>query len=221
MKEHPILFNNSMVRALLDGSKTQARRVVRQACSAAPAPQSVIDGAAMYAAGMVAHCPYGRAGDHIWVRETFFAYGRWETRFSTKKARDEWHFVDMTVESDRVYQLASDDPDLPMTKGRGGALPGWYKRPAIFMPRVASRILLENLSVRVERLQNIREADALAEGVRQDKAGGFFMDGADGRYASPVNSSAVEAFKSLWDSNGGNWAANPWCWAITFNRVAP
>ena len=223
MKEHPILFNNSMVRALLDGSKTQTRRVVRQAGSAAPAPQSVIDGAAMYAAGMVAHCPYGRADDRIWVRETFFAYGRWETRFSTKKARDEWHFVDMTVESDRVYQFAADDPDLPMTKGRGGALPGWYKRPAIFMPRVASRILLENLSVRVERLQDISDADIVAEGIdmealaeSQDRYD-IVCKGSD----ASGRATARTAWRELWESTGGDWDANEWLWVIEFKRVTP
>ncbi len=165
-----MLFNAPMARALLDGSKTQTRRPVK------PAPEMVTnqriepwtgDPAALLQLLQESKrsCPYGKPGDHIWVRETFFAYGRWVTRYSHKKGRDEWHFIDMTAECHRAYQYDDDSPDLPLAAGRGGALPGWYKRPAIFMPRAASRILLEIVSVRVERLNACGEEDARAEGT--------------------------------------------------------
>lgn len=222
-KERPILFRAPMVRAILDDSKTQTRRVVRQAGSAAPAPKSIIYGAAIYAAGMVAYCPYGRAGDRIWVRETFFGYGRWVTRYSQKKGRDEWHFLDMTAECDRAYQYDADSPEVPLAAGRGGALPGWYMRPSIFMPRAACRILLEIISVRVERLQDISDADIVAEGIDMDA-----LAEAQDRYdivckGSDASGRATErsAWRDLWESTGGDWEANPWCWAITFKRVTP
>ena len=238
IKEQPILMNSAMVRALLDGSKIQTRRIMKPQpepvphrpgdyqwpCNAFQSMVSVSDTRAPGAHGMAGDaCPYGAHGDRLRVRETFFAYGRWETRSSAKKARDERHFVDMTVGCDRVYQFAADDPDLPMAEGRGGALPGWYMRPAIFMPRAASRILLEIVSVRVEQLTDCSEADALAEGVAIDRSGCHFIDGANGRHMSPVGASAVEAFASLWESiNGtGSWALNPWVWVIEFKRGAP
>ena len=265
MKERPILFSAAMVRALLDGSKTQTRRVMKPQpepvphrpgdywwpCNAFQSMVSVSDTRAPGAHGMAGDaCPHGAHGDQLRVRETFFAYGRWETRFSAKKARDEWHFVDMTAECDRAYQFAADNPNLVMAAGRGGALPGWYKRPAIFMPRWASRILLEIVSVRVERLNDCSEADAKAEGVMQLDAddsqrpevrtkdgwqlcptcagtGLRSTLGASGGVNFDVECSECDThlklYRHLWEAiNGpGSWAANPWCWAITFRRVTP
>lgn len=252
-KECPILFNAPMVLAVLAGSKSQTRRIVKPDPGPywnpvvgsynptiidnggydAPGPE--IFGASDEIAGR--KFPYGRPGSHLWLRETFFAFGRWETRFSDKKKRDEWHFVDMTTECDRVYQFAADNPDLPLAIDRGGAMPGWYKRPAIFMPRAASRILLEIVSARVERLNDCSEADAKAEGVAPnwigplDKGpnglGGEGWPGDDYRhYTNGTDGdpaySARESFESLWESiNGvGAWAANPWVWVIEFKRVA-
>lgn len=148
-----------MVRAMLDGSKTQTRRAMRPQPFAGGYYQGDIcfDGfrvsrdssdvpRAKFSTEAVGggaymneefRCPYGQPGDRLWVRETYFAFGRWETRYSEKKGRDEWHFIDMTIECDRAYQYASDNPDVPLAKDRG-ILPGWWKRPAIFMPRVAT-----------------------------------------------------------------------------------
>jgi len=159
-KERPMLFSAPMIRALLSGSKTQTRRAVK-----GRALEWLLSG---FIPEFIADpkndlCPYGKPGDQIWVKETFFAYGLWEKRFSAEKGRDEWHFVDMTAARDRAYQYAASNPDLPLAKRRGPT-PGWWKRPAIFMPRSASRILLEVVSVRVELLNDISEADAQAEG---------------------------------------------------------
>jgi hypothetical protein len=220
MTERGILFSAPMVRALLDGTKTQTRRALRVQ------PLDVLPMNGEHAGrewvglmqrepepkGTAFRCKFGHPGDCLWVRETFFAFGRWETRYSEKKQRDEWHFVDMTVECDRAYQHAASNPEVPLATGRG-PLPGWYTRPAIHMPRVASRILLEIVSVRVERLQDISEGDAEAEGwprrpevsddpqVHADAARDWYMD--------------------LWeDINGaGSWAANPWVWVVQFRRI--
>jgi len=229
-KEHPILFNAPMVRALLDGSKTQTRRVMKPQpepsphrpgdyqwpCNAFQSMVSVADTLAPGAHGMAGDaCPHGAHGDRLWVRETFFAYGRWVTRYSKKKRRDEWHFIDMTAECDRAYQYDADSPDVPLAAWRGGgALPGWYKRPSIFMPGAASRILLKIVSVRVERLNDCSDADARAEGT----AGGHGVIPTYNYNATPS-----EHFSHLWESiNGaGSWASNPWVWVIEFKRVAP
>jgi hypothetical protein len=221
MTERGILFSAPMVRALLDGTKTQTRRAVKPYeahIGATAAPADVViehDGFAHRS------CPYGLPGDRLWVRETFFAYGRWETRYNDKKQRDEWRFVDMTVGCDRTYQYAADNPDVPLAKGRG-ALPGWYARPAIHMPRVASRILLEIVAVRVERLQDISEADSRAEGIAAvdgtlDDAKVIDMAKRMGRRIKD----AAPRYAAIWESiNGaGSWGANPWVWVVEFRRI--
>lgn len=216
MKERPILMNGAMVRAVLDESKTQTRRPIK------PAPEMVEDKRIETWAGDPAallcllqaskrSCPHGQPGDHLWVRETFVAFGRWETRFSDKKKRDEWHFVDMTLELGLQYKF--DGADLSK-KRYAGAMPTWCIRPSIFMPRAASRIHLEIVSVRVERLQDISDADIVAEGT----PGGHGVIPSYNYHATPS-----EHFSHLWESiNGaGSWAANPWLWVIEFKRVAP
>lgn len=164
------------------------------------------------------HCPHGQPGDRLWVKETFFAWGRWETRYSAKKARDEWHFVDMTLESGKVHQFEAPHGYEKSKLKQAGAIPTWHKRPSIFMPRVASRILLEITSVSVERLQSISEADAKAEGVEPLK-GGFWKNYVPGWTEFSV--SAKGSFCTLWQSINGadSWAANPWVWVIEFQRV--
>ncbi|MEA3085258.1 MAG: hypothetical protein QOC89_2955 [Paraburkholderia sp.] len=118
--------------------------------------------------------PYGFAGDQLCVKETFVAFGHWKTGFNAMKARDEWHFVDMTIESGFFYRFEGADPNA---RRLAGALPTWHTRPSIFMPRSASRITLEVTRVHVERLQDIREADATAEGVH---AGSWEYDNGEG-----------------------------------------
>ncbi len=231
MKECPILFSGAMVRALLDGRKTQTRRIVKakpsDECPKEMWPHALKDiiewreqkgrwfGLMGWSSLAYADCPYGQPGDRLWVRESFFAYGRWETRFSEKKRRDEWHFIDMTVECDRLYQYVADAPDIPLAKNRGGVLPGWYRRPAIFMPRAASRITLEMSGVRVERLQDITEADAIAEGVEFE----HITDSQTGE----IDRDAVEAYEALWDSlntaRGYGWSINLHVWVVEFRRI--
>lgn len=195
MTERGILFSAPMVRALLDGSKTQTRRAVKPAV------------------GAERHSPYGQPGDRLWVRETFFAYGRWETRYNEKKQRPEWRFVDMTSECNHIYRYAADNPELPLASGRSTA-PAWHTRPALFMPRVASRILLEIVSVRTERLQDIGEADARAEGTTQVP-----------EQCAPDDEAGLHAYRlgyrALWERiNGvGSWDGNPWVWVVEFRRI--
>lgn len=163
------------------------------------------------------HSPYGRPGDLIRVRETFYAWGRWETRFSAKKGRDEWHFVDMTLECGRAYVYAANgQPDGYTRQKRGGVTPAWWKRPAIFMPALASRLTLQVTAIRVERLHAISDADAVAEGIGLNpSAEGVPM-------TLPLGPSVCRAaFRSLWESINGadSWAANPWVWVVSFKRL--
>lgn len=190
-KERPILFSAPMVRAILTGNKTQTRRVVK--LNRHYQIEERDDGSLwpwMYdddrASDSWLACPYGMPGDRLWVRETW----RTERDFDHLPPRD----LDPTMTATPVQYEAGPHADV-----LDGKL-----RPSMFMPRWASRITLEVTAVRVQRLQDISEADAIAEGVYTDPA-----------------CPAYDGYRALWESiNGPNsWDANPWVWAITFKRT--
>ena len=205
MKERPILFSGAMVRALLAGTKTQTRRVVKQQ----PIPDSRFAGgwkvvgkggeeSATCSPLVAHHSPYGQPGDRLWVRETF-ARVDGQTR--------PWIETDYKATYTHGDRLGDS---LGITKK-------WS--PSIHMPRHASRITLEITSVRVERLQNISEADALAEGIPSiDTPGAWTLP-----IPANPNLTAIYlgTFCKLWeDINGpGSWDANPWVWVIEFKRL--
>ncbi len=220
-KERPILFSGPMVRALRDGSKTQTRRGCK--------PQPIADarfvgghrlpatkrnpGQEISVETPYVHiaCPYGQPGDRLAVRETFCAWGHWTKRYSEKKRREEWHFIDETMGTGKAYRYEADEK-LPRRKRELHEV-GWWKRPAIFMPRAASRITLEITRVRVERLQDISADDARAEGC-PDRP----IPGAE---QASVDLLAKLWYHDLWEQINGpdSWAANPWVWAIEFRRL--
>jgi len=188
MTERPILFSAPMVRAILAGTKTQTRRVVK------PAHKAWMDQPVTHQLGEwdKRPLPYGKPGDRLWVRET------WQAVSGNDRAR---HIM-THPRPDRGWleYAATPRADEPAYK--------W--RPSIHMPRWASRIMLEVTGVRVERLQDISEADAMAEGVTAGK-----YTGLDRAYA--------RAYSDLWEQiNGpGSWDANPWVWVIEFKRFSP
>ncbi|WP_050466328.1 hypothetical protein [Herbaspirillum chlorophenolicum] len=229
MKERPILFSGAMVRGVLAGDKTQTRRPVKPQPPAAtykvmqynhpdhlPNFYAWVDteppGPVCEVSDWSQACPYGQPGDRIWVRETVFAWGMWEQRYSEEKGRLEWHFVDMTIEGGFQYRYASDEPHFISSRRVDGCIT-WWKRPAIHAPRAASRILLEITGVRVERLQDISEADAAAEGVATWAPGALSPEG---QTADPS-----DQFRWLWGSINGadSWTANPWVWVVEFRRI--
>ena len=191
MKERPILFSAPMVRAILDGHKTQTRRVVKGVALAWLTPHGF--GKEFVALPENQFCPYGYPGDRIWVRETHApqpdCWGAW----------DNWMLLDKKGPKPIIH-YAADGGDPWIDR--------W--RPSIHMPRWASRITLEVTGVRIERLNDISEEDANAEGVQHS----LHLQG--GRYAS-------ENYAHLWwQINGdGAWELNPWVWVVEFRRVNP
>jgi hypothetical protein len=199
MREKPILFSGPMVRAILDGRKTQTRRVVKPSWIAAADAAGESwgpEGDQNYWAGV---CPYGQPGDKLWCKETFRFDGI-DHRVGMAERRNSDLSFRADMEADRSVN------DCP-----------W--RPSIFMPRWASRITLEITSVRVERLQEISEADAKAEGIHKPAGSQFWY--ADPRENVLPSMSPVGGYWNLWNSiNGpGSWDANPWVWVIEFRRV--
>ena len=201
MKERPILFSGAMVRALLDGSKTQTRRIAKmRVCGNKMIPIPADDDPDWVQ--FVAENTYGQPGDRLWVRETFsdiYGAGGDEER-----------------RKEEVMYRADGETDPYVIGGR------WT--PSIHMPRWASRILLEIVSVRVERLQDISEADAKAEGIGPHEVRQFAIFGLSATERAAVyRDAAVGPFQGLWQQiNGaGSWDANPWVWVVEFNRVEP
>ncbi len=195
MKELPIRFSGPMVKAILDGSKTQTRRVVKQDrdglldCKPTPAWDAFWQCVA---------CPYGKPGDRLWVRETF------------------------GIDDEDGTVLYFADPDTAQNAEHARICEDRYprRRPSIHMPRWASRILLEITDVRVERVQDISEADAQAEGIEySERFEGYCIGMAEHYHSHDPRLS----YASLWESINGpdSWAANPWVWVVEFRRIEP
>lgn len=203
----PILFSGAMVRAILDGQKTQTRRTVKQQLT------PIYDSSDMFCfyhkginyrtssrtltvgafEQLKQFCPYGQPGDRLWVRETFGI-----------KIRN------IGGSSGEFYTYRATDPDAGYCSiSSGGEIPIKWK-PSIHMPRWASRITLKIVSVHVERLRDISEEDAKAEGVTPSGVG---LDLDHLKYRA--------GFQTLWESINGpeSWDTNPWVWVIEFAVV--
>lgn len=212
MHERPILFSGQMVRAILDGRKTQTRRVVTDKHLKRLGLHRIGDIVHTYEGGQwngefegdsVPWSPYGIAGDGLWVRETWadlrgmgfdddFAY--------REKSLNDYGDGYGLVESGDSERCRLDY--------------GVKWKPSIHMPKIACRLFLRITDIRVERLQDITEEDALAEGVERT----FEADGSD--YGAGLTH-AVDNFAKLWRSINGSdsWDQNPWVWVVTFHRL--
>lgn len=231
MRELPILFSAPMVRASLADRKTHTRRVVQPQLDlglyldwqempplngktrfrrvGADYPDTEKDD------GIV--CPYGQPGDRLWVREAWRSAESLDHLSGSAMAeacleagyQRPWAPIEYVADGERVNWKHTGTP-----LHAGPPKPGRY-RHGRFMPRWASRITLEVTGIRVERLQDISEADAIAEGLLPDR------DGWRGAEDLPWFASPVAAYRSLWESiNGaGSWDANPWVWVVEFRRI--
>lgn len=221
MADRSILFSAPMVRALLDGRKTQTRRLLPHpeyyGCPTGDCPHDRQEQCNQAMVENTAADLRFKVGDRLYVREEYYQRGHWEPvrNRETKGGRQKWAFIP----ADDVILFAA--PDV-FRKGRHHQDPAtveWHKRLGRFMPRKASRLTLIVTDVRVELLQDCSEADALAEGVveyeptMEDPAEFSAFDGAD------VFNNAVSAYHDLWNRiNGpGSWEVNPWVVAITFS----
>lgn len=213
MKERGMIFNSEMVRAILDGRKTQTRRPIKWKQTRFTEIGEREDGSkwpwsedAEHACDFWHPCPFGAVGDRIWVRETF-----------TGHYLDDDQIQDIKDGRDKASSLCEYRADYP---DGYQAADGWT--PSIHMPRWASRILLEITDVRVERLNAISEEDAEEEGIDMEA----LYDSQDcydciADHNMTGRPTVTGAFKYLWESIYGeeNWKSNPWVWVIEFKRV--
>lgn len=242
MTERGMIFNAEMVRAILDGRKTQTRRIVNW--------HGLNEGLNLNFSGLKVReypngwviesesrsssewrckptpCPFGSIGDRIWVRETWATLGNedgcyvdWEENLCKGDERSAARIYRASCEQRPgdygLWSIPDDACWKPHTENQKfeGA---W--RPSIHMPRWASRILLEITDVRVERLNSISENDAQAEGVAKLR-GGFWQHYQPGWTQHQL--SARGSFVTLWKSIYGeeSWNSNPWVWVIEFKRI--
>ena len=180
MKEHPIIFSSEMVRVILDGRKTMTRRIVKKH----PLIEAGFTIDFINDPGNAGLCPYGQPGDRLWVREN--------------------------IHRGKEGNLAFYAADKGLVTKNGECVPWIFNEPhvsSIHMPRWASRITLEITDIRIERLQDISEDDAEAEGAH-----GYT------NAASPI-----DFFICLWNSlntkRNFSWDMNPWVWVISFKRI--
>lgn len=212
MKEHPILFSAQMVLAIMEGRKTQTRRVVKKQPNIDPQTGDFLftysDGTQEVSPiehwikiQKKLHCPYGKPGDSLWVRETWAK--QLDGNFIYRADYPEWQLADNTATG--------------------------HWKPSIFMPRSASRILLEITDIRIERLNDISETDSIAEGVEswietrwksQPTHYKIYYRGPGDE--STHSSLAKFSYETLWQSINGpkSWDENPFVWVITFKNIS-
>lgn len=203
-KERPILFSGEMVRAILEGRKTQTRRIVKPQL-----PENYIPIGSGYVGAdcywttfddpssddadlITVHCPYGKVGDRLWVREAI------SKPFPLDVKSQNFTGFYRATEPERKVQ--------------------WT--PSIHMPRWASRIALEVTGVRVERLQDITEEDAKAEVASERPAHGKIV----GNLGRAGHWQFRQGFRELWDEINGkraSWGSNPWVWVVEFKKEMP
>ena len=237
MRERPIIMSGESVLAILGGRKTQTRRVMKpqppdddgKICGPEWFTPTVIDrfgdeqpGAEIFgiyteAGAWGIKSPYGAPGDRFWVRETW----RNQPQKFNKESRD---YKDYEVEFQADFTVAEN----ACYGRRGGISPVKWRSP-IYMPRWASRILLEITNVRVERLQDITEADVYAEGIDPDNWDYLGRSKGEAWRQEALehikNGNVIGAFRCLWNSinakRGYPWSSNPWVWVIEFKVLEP
>lgn len=235
MRELPILFSTPMVQALLAERKTMTRRTKGLDKINENPDFYFFQSLVLHATGKFTFCekrdtnpktdhiieckPKYQRGDMLWVKETYYDYGKWVKNGFTKKGKQKYRFIDL-IEDDYLY---FDNPPKHIHKGISEKI-GWYKRPSLFMPKAAARIWLKVTDIKVERLQHITEEDAIKEGIIKknskinDEVG----------YLNPFRTDNLKfdtaqlAFLNLWKSINGKESLelNPWVFAYTFQIIS-
>lgn len=228
MKERSISFSFPMIVAIIEDRKTQTRRTIKNVLLAGtPSPLGgVLDCECIMDRDHLPSrldmmgqdtdlCPYGVIGDRLRVKEAYYAWGKWVPNGKTKGGRNAWKFV--PVGTSIRYM---DGNKHSKTAKRDGEC-GWAYRHGRFMPKAHSRITLEITEIRAQRLQEITNNDAKAEGVYCAPHRGATCGMAD----TGIDQCAICPYRDLWDSLQPNlkpenfWHNNPWVFAISFRKI--
>lgn len=220
MKERPILFKAEMVRAILAGTKTQTRRIVKvqpgdahimRYCAGDLAARQI--GACRWEGVRV---PQGGPGDRLRVKENAWMWCEKRPNGKTEKGRQKFHYVPLKSAPVRYCVDHPTKPDVDVVSPDTGNVWLWRNKLGRFLPAWASRITLEITAVRVERLTDISASDCLSEGITPPWVDRPHL-GTDVTAREIIRG----LYRDLWESiNGaGSWAANPWVWVIEFRKV--
>ena len=163
-------------------------------------------------------------GDLLYVKESYYAFGKWVKNGLTKKGSQKFKFVDLTPDA----YLYNYNPPKHIHKGKTEKI-GWYKKPSLFMPKAAAKIWLKVTGVKCERLQDITADDAIAEGIKKIEGLGYKHYTAKKRFTKealkdgcPFLNSPILSFLTLWESIYGDESlkANPWVFAYSFEVIS-
>lgn len=231
VKERPIIFSGDMVKTILDGKKTMTRHLVKfkdfTTDSITPLHIELAEGRYCLFnernGWLIGYpkCPYGKIGDRLWVRETWIE--GYDDPLIESEGDDE-NAVSIIYKADGKEEYRTCSAETAENWGNFSAdseMVG-FKSP-IHMPRWASRLLLEITDIRVERLNDISDEDAVKEGLRILPASGRYVVSPGDQYFGSASHDAVEVFSWLWDSinakKGYPWSSNPWVWVVEFKVV--
>ena len=243
MKFHPMLFSNPMVAALLNGTKTQTRRTKGlglERINQSPdnyvlsAYQPLVQAFFFNHTDMTdadnrfIHSPYDK-GDIIYVREEHYVIGSWQLNHDKelKSGKDAYLFRPYILPKyDDTTIRYSDNPPKEYYVGRHehAEVPDWYKRNSLFMPKEYARLFLEITDIKCERLHDISQSDAIAEGIQQLKYNsgvGILTYFTDYINSAKTHLNPIKSYLSLWQSINGRKSldSNPWVFAYTFRLI--
>lgn len=221
---HPLLMSELMSAAIRTDDKSRQKTQTRRLMN--PQPNGKISSI---------KCPYGKIGDLIWVKETYYAYGKWEKNGKTKSNRQKWKFIesDSILDGEKEKYLFSDTLSLANSfikyNRQSSSFPCWHKHPSLFMPKKAARTWLKITNIRIEQLKDISEHDAMKEGIMHTFTiadGLLFVDYLDPKKNDRWNAypiSAKQSYMTLWDyiHGKGSWKQDEdkLVWVIDFKRI--
>jgi hypothetical protein len=227
-RERPVLFSSPMVKALLDDRKKQTRRIMKSQpytlrTEGFGYPTKAGGFVSLTSEHCLAECPYGKPGDRLYVKEAAWVWCRKVPNGKTKTGRQKYAYRPFAPHLSENVRYFADHPECPDRSGNFEPDMVWRYKHARYMPKRLARIVIEITDVSAQRIHDISDQDAIAEGIEPVSPVGFMRACGWKDYSGKTVGflRPRDSFKSLWESiNGqGSWDANPWVWAIGLRRI--